>query len=379
MNKILIITDRFPNPVVKGDQVITSQMIYFYSKLGFEIHLICNDKYYRNFKSSDFKHYVLKRKFFSNVLNIIFKNHPIQTIGSVSKNTVNLIRDLELKYNFYSIHLVTLRVSTLFKSINNKNIFLHLIDSEFKKVSSLHQNSFGLKKIFYCIEKKRLKKFENYKISKFKKVTLVSKDDMDFIGKKPNLYHLPIFKKVINHKNLVKDPKRIIFTGNLSYLPNKQAIEWFINSCLGDLINRFKVKLVIAGAGNTGFLNEYKQRFPKSISILGYVNDLNFEIAKSVFSIAPIFSGAGIQNKILESLANSTTVVTTSRGSNPIGLTNNSNVLIANNKIEFINCCSRLLEDPVLNKRLGESGKIFFNSNYSEEVFLELYRKLHES
>jgi len=107
-----------------------------------------------------------------------------------------------------------------------------------------------------------------------------------------------------------KSPGRIIFTGNMDFPPNYEAALWFLDFVFPLVLSqRPDVCFVIAGANPVPALLE---RASKNVVITGYVEDLNREIACSEIFVAPLVSGGGFKNKVVEAIVNRTSVVATS-------------------------------------------------------------------
>ncbi len=103
---------------------------------------------------------------------------------------------------------------------------------------------------------------------------------------------------------------RIIFTGNMDFSPNYEAALWFLDQVWPLVIRqRPDACFVIAGANPIAALRE---RASVNVIITGYVDDLNREIACSEVFVAPMISGGGFKNKVLEAIANRTSVVASS-------------------------------------------------------------------
>jgi glycosyltransferase involved in cell wall biosynthesis len=107
-----------------------------------------------------------------------------------------------------------------------------------------------------------------------------------------------------------KVPGRIVFTGNMDFAPNYEAALWFLDHVFPLLLaQRPDACFVIAGANPIPAL---KQRASKNVIVTGYVDDLSREIASSEIFAAPLISGGGFKNKIVEAIMNHTSVVATS-------------------------------------------------------------------
>ena len=106
-----------------------------------------------------------------------------------------------------------------------------------------------------------------------------------------------------------KIKNRVIFSGNMDFPPNHEAAIWFLD-CVLPLVRKQvpDVQFVIAGANP---LPCVKQRAVGNVVVTGYVEDLDKEIASSSLYVAPMVSGSGFKNKVVEAIANRTYVVAT--------------------------------------------------------------------
>lgn len=107
--------------------------------------------------------------------------------------------------------------------------------------------------------------------------------------------------------DLEKIPFRIIFTGNMSFPPNYEGALWFLDFVFPHIQRELPAaRLVLAGADPPQDLH---RRASSQVSITGFVEDLNLEIARSSLFVAPLVSGGGFKNKVVEALANRTYIV----------------------------------------------------------------------
>jgi len=106
-----------------------------------------------------------------------------------------------------------------------------------------------------------------------------------------------------------KIANRLIFTGNMSFAPNHEAALWFIDHVLPRVLaRRPDVRFVVAGRNPRP---ELAARASGNVEILGAVDDLGHEIARSALYVAPLISGGGFKNKVVEALSSGTYVVGT--------------------------------------------------------------------
>ena len=103
------------------------------------------------------------------------------------------------------------------------------------------------------------------------------------------------------------EKKDVLFVGDMSYQPNRQATEIIINHVAPELQQQSPQAYVcIVGRSPPQMSN-----VPSNVQILGYVPNLSEVTKRCVVAIAPLYAGAGIKYKILTYLLYGLPVVAT--------------------------------------------------------------------
>jgi len=161
-------------------------------------------------------------------------------------------------------------------------------------------------------------------------------------------------------------PGRVIFTGSLNWVPNVQAVEWFLHGCWPQVrAARPDASFVIIGKGMS---EAQKSAFEShaGVTARGFVDDVREHVLAAEVSVAPMVSGSGIKNKILEAWAMQRAVVATSVAAR--GLEGRDSLLVADDAAGFAREVLKLLGDAPLRARLGESGRRVAEQRYSWEA-----------
>lgn len=147
------------------------------------------------------------------------------------------------------------------------------------------------------------------------------------------------------------DSQIIVFLGNLSYLPNREAIE-LISSKIAP-----QVKAEIAEAKFMVIGKTPKDLHLPHIHFTGFVDDVAGVLATANVGIAPLLHGSGTRLKILEYFSSGIPVVSTSVGAEGLQVKHEQNILIVDDLENFAVEIVRLLEDDELCLSLGKAGK----------------------
>jgi len=172
------------------------------------------------------------------------------------------------------------------------------------------------------------------------------------------------------------DPNRIIFLGKLDYLPNTDAVLYFAREIL-PLIRRAvpKAEFVVVGWNPPRALRKLARK--SQIKVLANVSDVRPEVAQSAVSVAPMRFGAGIQVKLLESLALGTPAVATESVAGAFGEEGRQAILVGRNPREFADQVTRILKNQAYREQLRRAGRKLIETRFQwEQVLAPLDRIL---
>ncbi|MGD1074327.1 MAG: glycosyltransferase family 4 protein [Bryobacteraceae bacterium] len=108
---------------------------------------------------------------------------------------------------------------------------------------------------------------------------------------------------------VAKNPRQIVFSGAMNFAPNFDGALWFLDRVFPLVLEKLPdTKMVIAGAKPDPKL---LARARANVIVPGFVPDLNRVLAESALYVAPLMSGSGFKNKIVEAAVNGTYVIGT--------------------------------------------------------------------
>ncbi|MBV8842931.1 MAG: glycosyltransferase [Bryobacterales bacterium] len=161
----------------------------------------------------------------------------------------------------------------------------------------------------------------------------------------------------------VPEENCIVFSGNLEYHPNIEAVRWFRNNVWPQL-SGVEWRLV----GRNPEAVSHFVRGNSRIRIVGPVDDAATELARAKVCIVPLLSGSGTRFKILEAWAAARAVVSTSIGAEGLCARDGEQLLIADDPEAFAAAIARLLAQPELRARLGSAGRAWYLDNFTWPV-----------
>ncbi|HEU6449241.1 MAG TPA: glycosyltransferase family 4 protein [Verrucomicrobiae bacterium] len=184
---------------------------------------------------------------------------------------------------------------------------------------------------------------ERFLLDRFEALCVCSDADKKLLGDDnrifvlPNGFEVPI--KTMERKSAV--PPRIGFVGNFRHPPNDDGLRWFAQKIWPEILRRQPgARLRLAGAEGEKFSG-----IP-NVDILGWIADMENEMASWNLSIVPIRIGAGTRVKIAESFGRKCPVVSTALGAYGYDVTNGLELWLADSPRDFAAKCLRALENP---------------------------------
>jgi glycosyltransferase involved in cell wall biosynthesis len=173
----------------------------------------------------------------------------------------------------------------------------------------------------------------------------------------------------------VAEAAAIIFSGNLEYHPNVEAVRWF----RARIWPRVREEAPAAEWRLVGSNPEAVARFlggDPRIRLVGPVEDAIAHLAEAKVCVAPLLSGSGTRFKILEAWAAGRAVVSTTLGAEGLEARNGEHLLLADDPDEFAAAVLRLWNDGSLRRRLGDAGWAHYQDRFTWPA---AWRKLDEA
>jgi glycosyltransferase involved in cell wall biosynthesis len=149
---------------------------------------------------------------------------------------------------------------------------------------------------------------------------------------------------------------RLLFVGSMDYSANVDAVRHLVDDVLPHL-GRRDVVVTIVGSNPRRAVYRAAGRSSFRVEVEGQVPDTRPYYESSRLLVVPLRYGGGTRLKILEALALGVPVVSTTIGSEGLGLESGKNVIIADGPPDLAASIERLLEDDDLCLELAREGR----------------------
>lgn len=372
--KILVLLPRIPWPLEKGDKLRAYNQI---KQLAQNNELIlCAINSDKNLDKEDARkalnafcssiHFfdIGKMSILTNLAKAFFKGLPMQCGYFYNKRIHKEIRKLIEQHKPDMLFGQLLRVAEYIrhektpKTIDYQDVF----SMGMKRRSEIAP--FYLKPIFN-MEYKRLRHYEHDIFDDFDVKTIISVQDRDDIDH-PKKDEILIVPNGVDHEYYSPQQQEkkydIVFTGNMGYAPNVNAVEYLANDILPLVWEKLpEAKMYIAGATPDP---RVKKVASDKIIISGWLDDMRDAYSQSRIFIAPMRIGTGLQNKLLEAMSMRLPCITTSLANGSLHAETNKEILVGNNEQELANHIITLLTDKEKAEYVAQNGYDFVHRVY---------------
>lgn len=146
----------------------------------------------------------------------------------------------------------------------------------------------------------------------------------------------------------------IVFTGQMDYPPNIEAVRWFAESILPHVrLVHPGARFAIVGRNPTAEVRALEKR--DEVIVTGEVKDVRGWLAVASVVVAPLKLARGVQNKVLEAMAMARAVVATSGAAE--GIDHDGTIISADDVAGIADAVTRLLDDPDRARTIGAASR----------------------
>ena len=373
--KILFLTSRLPYPPIGGDRLKNFWLLKILSKY-FHVHLVSiadqeiPNEFLNWAKDLGITYEIFRKKkweFYKNAFKFVFNKLPIQVNYYYFSDIQRYIDSI---YNNFDLTFTTLIRTAQYVIDKNKPKILDMADSIALNYKRSKENTKSIKwKILHHLEANRLLEYEKICISKFDKTLFFNEEEKEFFN---GLQKTPWIPHGVNEELLKYEKKNqaykncVVFFGKMDYQPNIDAVLWFSENVL-PLLNK-NIRFCVVGAYPTSAVRELEKKYD-NVAITGYVED-PYEILKSsICVVAPMQTGGGIQNKILESMALGTVNIVSSKAAKPIKAKDKEHFLVVDNPKEMAKTINDIYNNPEKYNYLKVNSREYIKNNFTWSIY----------
>jgi sugar transferase (PEP-CTERM/EpsH1 system associated) len=154
-----------------------------------------------------------------------------------------------------------------------------------------------------------------------------------------------------------------VFTGQMDYRPNIDAVRWFANDILPLVRARHaSARFAIVGRAPTGEVRAL-EALP-GVIVTGEVPDVRPWLAAADAVVAPLLLARGVQNKLLEAMAMARPVVASAAAATGIDAVPGEHLLVADGATAMADALCSLFDDRAAGERMGRAARARMVARY---------------
>jgi len=233
----------------------------------------------------------------------------------------------------------------------------------------------------FALEGRKVRRYERWLAEGFDACSVNARREREVLGQYvdkpihvfPNGVDLDYFRP--QREGGPASPARVVFTGNMSYKPNVEAVGDFVSRILPRVwARRPETEFYIVGMDPSPAVRRLADG--RRIVVTGRVDDVRPYFDAATVAVAPLRIARGLQNKVLEAMAMRVPVVASPAAFNGINAEAGRDVLVADDPESFSRGVVSLLDDPLLRDRHAAAARTCVERNHDWARILDGLERL---
>lgn len=379
-SRILVLTPRFPYPVVGGDRL--------------RIHAICRALAREHSltllslceRREDFDPALVDDAVFDRIERVRLPRWrslaqvaaalpgrtPLQVAYYRSRAFARRVAALLPEHDLALAHLI--RTGDYLIGQDGPPAVLEMTDAISMNYARVRQHgAAGLRGRVYAVEQKRLYAYERRMPHVFATVSLITENDARHLWRTTLPDNLVVASNGVDCNALafrerVRNRPVAAFIGNLHSAQNMDACRYFVTDILPHVPEHDLEEFRVVGRirdGDAAWLRAHPR-----VTATGEVASVPDAVADARIGLCPVRLGAGVQNKVLEYMSLGLPAVCSPVGHEGIAAINGRDLLVAATPAAFAAEIRRLNAEPAFFQSLAENGRLFVEVTHGWDMVL---------
>lgn len=382
--KILFLANRVPYPPYRGDKLKIFNLAKRLSDRH-ELHLLTfaqtrEDLTYQTELEKVFKkvHFVYLPQWKSaiNCLAALWDPRPLQVLYFQSREMQRQVDTFIERERYDAVHVQHLRMSPYLAERKDVARILDLPDAfslYWERRKTVKRGL--LRALFENEEQKRVLRYENV-LKEYNKALVCSAEDLAYLQNAHHSNNLDLLPNGVDLSTFASGGhdythnKTLLFTGNMDYAPNVDAVVYFTETILPMIREKYpEVQFVIAGQRPVPKVTALAS---DQVQVTGFVKDLAATYNSASVVVAPLRFGAGTQNKVLEAMAMGIPVVCSNIGFGGLGIASGEGAIMRTDPRGFAGSVIGLLASAEERKSVGQKGKEVVRTKFDWDIIAKM-------
>lgn len=370
MGDILFLTHRIPYPPDRGDKIRGFNIVRFLSTRK-RVHVIAFADDSRDLKRRNgLAPYTGNRsiiwrskpRWLAAVQALAFRR-PISLTAFENASVQEAVTNLLARHSIDTIFVFSSQMAQYLPSKPRQKVIMDFVDMDSAKFAAYAKSSSGLTKWMMQREAQLLLAHEKSVAAKVDASLFVSAQEAALFCERTGAKRVHVVENGIDtvffdpsaaFKRIETTGALIVFTGQMDYRPNIEAVTWFVDTILPHIrVAHPSARFAIVGRNPTDAVKALARQ--PGVIVTGEVADVRGWLAAAAVVVAPLKLARGVQNKVLEAMAMARPVVASTAAAE--GIDHADTIMTGGTVGEIAEEVNRLLADPVKAAALGAAGR----------------------
>lgn len=228
-----------------------------------------------------------------------------------------------------------------------------------------------LSRAYFREQWRRMRRFEGSECRRFGRVVAVSRADAETLEQDYGLTAVADVPTGVDIEyfrpapGATRDPREIVFTGSMDWMPNEDGIAWFTDAVLPRIHDVMPdATLTVVGRNPPASIQELARRDSR-VRVTGTVPDVRPYMERASAFVVPLRVGGGTRLKIYEAMAMECPLVSTGIGAEGLPVVHGTHLLIADAADVFASSVLDLLRDAALAGTMASTAATWVREHYS--------------
>jgi len=382
--RVLFVAKRFPYPADTGGKIRTARLLEQLSR-RLDITLVSNVEHPKDdpylsevgklcarFEPVSWQEAAKgSPRFYAQVLRRVASRYPVSVANDYSPPLAERIRACLARdrYDLLVCDFVQPSVNLGAGIDCPVLLFQHNVES---MIFERHARTAGSAPLrwFWRSQWRKMERFEREACRRFAGVVAVSEADRALFGERfgaRRTFAIPtaVDAEYFRPRTGPTVDGRLVFTGSMDWLPNEDAILYFVDEILPRVAARVPtVSLAVVGRRPSPRLSRRLAERPDVI-VTGRVDDVRPHMESADVFVIPLRIGGGTRIKAYEAMAMAKPVVSTPVGIEGLPVRDGEHFVLAERADDFAGAVVRLLQEPGYRHHLGQAARRFVESSCS--------------
>ncbi len=383
MGDILFLAHRSPYPPDRGDKIRAFNVLKYLAKRR-RVHLVAFADDPRDLKEKKglapltaSRSIIFRAKSRTKAMaEALAQRKPVSLTAFENRAMKGVVEDLLARRSIDVIYVFSGQMAQYIPAKTRARVIMDFCDMDSLKFADYAKASRGPMRWLMQREANLLQQYEKQVARRVQASLFVSEAEAQLFRDKTGARNVQVIENGIDtgffdpaarFGTIESTGKLIVFTGQMDYRPNVEAVTWFAESIFPHIrVAHPDARFAIVGRNPTPAVEALGKI--DGVRVTGEVKDVRPWLEVAACVVAPLKIARGIQNKVLEAMAMARPVVASSAAAE--GIDHDGTILSGDSVGEIADAVTALLSDPVKAADMGTRAREQVKKRYGWDARL---------